>query len=324
MQLYIYLKYYHARLFARLLRHLKCSVDEELLRRNALQEKKLSPESLAEVALVVRPSTLLRWYRKLIAAKFDGSKARQAPGRPRISKEHERLILEVASGNPRWGAKRIQGALHHIGIFLSHQTIHNVLARNGLPPAAIRDGDSDWAQFMQRHLDLTVATDFFTIESLGLRGLITHYVLYSIDLKTRLIAIGGISTNPNEQWMVQVARNMTMEDNPFFDGKTILLHDRDSKYREAFRQVFKQQGVDPVKLPAFSPDLNAHAERWVESIKSECLRYLIPLGRGFIERAVTQYVLHYNIERARQGLNNSVLTPLKAPFNRDSPVKVSH
>lgn len=338
-------------LFARLLRFLKCSVDEELLHRNALLEaqvrellrqsekplrfplafkmeaaqlaKKLSPHSLEEVALVVRPSTLLRWYRKLVAAKFDGSQARTYPGRPRIKADTERLIIDMAL-NTGWGAERINGALSHLGIELCHQTILNVLKRNGLHPAPKRSKDISWTKFLAMHLDVTVATDFFTVEVFTARGLVTYYVLFFIDLGTRIVHIAGITANPNEQWMVQIARNLTMNDEPFFEGKKFLIHDRDSKYSKKFRKIFEHYGVKAIRLPPYSPNLNAFAERWVGSIKSECLERLILFGRGSLERAVQQYVMHYNFERTHQGKNNEILIDESLAADLESPVKVTH
>ena len=338
-------------LFARLVRYLKSSVDEELLHRNALLEaqlrellrqsekplrfpdafkieaaklaKKLTPQSLEEVALVVRPSTLLRWHRKLVAAKFDGSKARTYPGRPRIKPDTERLIVEMAI-NTGWGAERIKGALAHMGITLCHQTVLNVLKRNGLHPAPSRSKDLSWAQFIAMHRDVMVASDFFTAEVLTLRGLVTYYVLFFIDLGTRLVHVAGITANPNEQWMVQIARNLTMTGEPFFEGKRFLVHDRDSKYCRRFRQIFEEQGVKPIRLPPYSPNLNAFAERWVGSIKSECLDRLILIGKGSLERAVQQYVIHYNRERPHQGKDNEVLIGHLNAVDPNSPVTVTH
>lgn len=338
-------------LFARLLRYLKCSVDEELLHRNALLEaqvrellrqsekplrfplafkmevarlaKKVSRKSLEEIALVVRPSTLLRWYRELIAAKFDGSQARTYPGRPRIKPETERLIVDMAI-NTGWGAERIKGALAHMGIKLCHQTVLNVLKRNGLHPAPRRSKDVSWAKFLAMHFDVTVATDFFTAEVFTARGLVTYYVLFFIDLGTRVVQIAGVTANPNEQWMVQIARNLTMTDEPFFEGKRFLIHDRDTKYCKQFRKIFENHGVTIIRLPPYSPNMNAFAERWVQSIKSECLERLILFGRSSLERAVQQYVAHYNCERTHQGKNNAVLISESLPVDPDSPIEVTH
>lgn len=274
-------------------------------------------------ALVVRPSTLLRWYRKLVAAKFDGSKARSYPGRPRIKPETERLIVDMAL-NTGWGAERIKGALAHMGITLCHQTVLNVLKRNGLHPAPLRSKDASWKEFLASHMDVTVASDFFTAEVLAARGLCTLYVLFFIDLGSRVVHIAGITAHPDGQWMAQIARNFTMDGEPFFEGKRFLIHDRDSKYCKKFRKTFERQGIKTIRLPPYSPNLNSYAERWVGSIKSECLSHLILLGRGSLERAVQHYVAHYNAERTHQGKGNEVLVPQAHLVDPQAPIKVRH
>lgn len=339
-------------LFARIVRHLGCSVDEDLLQRNAILEaqvrelmrqikkplrfelpfkiemarlaKALSKASLQEVALVIRPSTIFRWYRQFVAAKSDGSKNRKGPGRPRIKPETERLIIEMAQRGHSWGAKRIQGALLHIGIKIAHQTVLNVLRRHGMNPVPKGGRQMTWSQFIAAHYDMLVATDFFTVEVLGPKGLTTLFALFFIDIKTRLIYFAGLTEHPNEAWMMQVARTMTMDGETFLHGKTILLHDGDGKYCKGFRRIFKQAGVAPLRLPPFSPNLNAFAERWIRSIKSECLQYFCPISKASIEHAIKQYVAHYNAERTHQGLHNQVLDPQDALKNTDGPIKVRH
>lgn len=269
--------------------------------------KQLTPEGLKDAAMIVKPSTVLRWYRTLVAAKFDGSTNRSYPGRPRIKPENEQLILEIASHNTSWGAKRIEGALAHIGITISHQTILDVLKRNGVHPSPIRRTEKTWAQFIAMHRDVTIATDFFSQEVLGLRGLTTYYILFFIDIASREVYIAGMTNHPNEAWMQQIARNITMADEPFFNGKQYVIHDRDSKYCASFRNTLRCAGIKPIKLPVLSPNLNAYAERWIRSIKTECLNHLILIGKGSLEKALKQYLAHYNQERTHQGLNNSVL-----------------
>ncbi len=339
-------------LYARIIRHLGVSVSEDLLQRQAILEaqvrelmrqskkplrfglpfkmemarlaKTLSKASLEEVALLVRPSTLLRWYREFVAAKSDGSKYRKGPGRPRIKPETERLILEMAQRGHSWGAKRIQGALLHVGIKIAHQTVLNVLRRHGMNPMPKGGRQMTWSQFIAAHYDMLLATDFFTVEVMGPKGLTTLFALFFIDVKTRLIYFTGLTEHPNEAWMMQVARTMTMDGEPFLLGKKVLLHDGDGKYCKGFRRIFKQAGVNPLKLPPFSPNLNAFAERWIRSIKSECLQYFCPVSKASIEYAIKQYVAHYNAERTHQGLDNQVLSPQDAPKNTDGPIKVSH
>jgi putative transposase len=141
---------------------------------------RLGRRVLAEVANVARPDTVLGWYRKLVARKFDGSKARRGPGRPRITREVERLIVRMANENRDWGYDRIVGALANLGYEVCDQTVDNVLRRHALPPAPERKRTTSWAAFIRMHLALLAGTDFFTAEVLTLRGLVTYYVLFFI------------------------------------------------------------------------------------------------------------------------------------------------
>ncbi len=271
--------------------------------------KKLGRKALDEVASVVRPETILAWPRRLIAKKFDGSKKRRSPGRPPIDKAIEDQILQSARENSSWGYDRIVGALSELGYTVSDQTVGNVLKRNGIVPAPERKKHTTWKQFIRSHMDVLVATDFFTTEVWTLGGLVTFYVLFFIELSTRRVHIAGITPNPDEKWMLQIARNETMAYWGFLDGKKYLIHDRDSKYCPAFLRIIKDSGVDLVKLPKRSPNLNCYAERWVLSIKPECLDRMIFFGEKSLRRAISQYVAHYHSERHHQSKGNKILFP---------------
>src|SRR5262245_22984951 len=172
---------------------------------------RLGRKVLGEVATVARPDTILAWYRKLVARKCDGSKARQGPGRPRVKLEVEQLIVRMASENRDWGYDRIVGALANLGYEISDQTVGNVLRRHALPPAPERKRTTTWPAFIRTHLALGAGTDFFTAEVLTLRGLVTYYVLFFMHLESRGVDIAGITIHPDEPWMKQIARNVTME-----------------------------------------------------------------------------------------------------------------
>src|SRR3974377_1405470 len=172
---------------------------------------RLGRKALAEVANVARPDTILAWYRKLVARKFDGSKSRRSPGRPRIKRAVEQLIVRMAKENRDWGYDRIAGALANLGYQVCDQTVGNVLQRHALPPAPERKHTTSWAAFIRMHLALLAGTDFFTAEVLTLRGLVTYYVLFFIHLESRRVDIAGITVHPDERWMQQIARNVTME-----------------------------------------------------------------------------------------------------------------
>ena len=200
--------------------------------RRALGEigHRLGRKVLADVATIARPDTILGWYRKLVARKFDGSKARRRSGRPRIKQEVEQLIVRMASENPGWGYDRIAGALANLGYEISDQTVGNVLRRHGLPPAPERKRTTSWTDFIRAHMELLAGTDFFTAEVLTLRGLVTYYVLFFIHLESRRVYVAGLTVHPTEAWMKQMARNATMDDCGALRDCRYLLHDRDTKY----------------------------------------------------------------------------------------------
>ena len=238
---------------------------------------RLGRKALGEVAATALPDTILAWYRRLIARKFDGSQARRAPGRPRIDGEVEQLIVRMADENRSWGYDRIVGALANLGHEISDQTVGNVLRRHGLPA---RKHTTTWAAFIRVHLAVLASTDFFTVEVLTLRGLVTYYVLFFIHLESRKVEIAGITIHPNEQWMQQMARNVTMEGCGTLRDCRYLLHDRDTKYTISFRAIIESGRVKTLPLPARRPNLNAYAERWVRSVKEECLSKIIVFGES--------------------------------------------
>jgi transposase InsO family protein len=271
--------------------------------------KKLGKQALAEVATIVTPDTILAWHRKLIARKFDGSQHRKAPGRPQIDKALEALVVRMAQENRSWGYDRIAGALTHLGYKISDQTVGNILKRHGIPPALARKTTTTWKEFIRTHLDVLVATDFFTAEVWTAVGLVTYYVLFFIHLASRKVHVAGITPHPDEQWMVQVARNVTMEEWGFLAPGQYLIHDRDGKYCPAFRHIIDEAGITRVPLPPRSPNLNAYAERWVRSVKEEALSRLILFGERSLQHALTEYLSHFHQERPHQGKGNVVLTP---------------
>ena len=152
---------------------------------------RLGRKALADVANTAKPDTILGWYRRLIARKFDGSKARRYPGRPRIAPELEDLVVRMAKENIDWGYDRIVGALANIGHILSDETVGNILRRHGIPPAPERKRSTTWTEFIRAHMAVLAGTDFFTVEVLTLRGLVTYYVLFFIHLESRTVEVAG-------------------------------------------------------------------------------------------------------------------------------------
>ncbi len=167
---------------------------------------RLGRKALADVANAAKPDTILGWYRRLVARKFDGSKQRRYPGRPRVEHELEELVVRMAQENPAWGYDRIVGALANLDYSVSDQTVGNILRRHGIPPAPQRKRTTTWKDFIRAHLDVLAATDFFTVEVITLRGLVTYYVLFFIHLESRKIDLAGVTVHPNEVWMKQIAR----------------------------------------------------------------------------------------------------------------------
>ena len=236
---------------------------------------KLGKQALKEVATIVTPDPILAWHRQLVAQKFDGSQQRQAPGRPTIGQELEALIVRIAREHRSWGYDRIVGALAHLGLTVSAQTVGNVLKRHGMAPAPERKMTTTWKECIRTHMDVLVATDFFTAEVWTLGGRVTYDGLFFIHLGSREIQIAGVTPHPNAQWMMQIARNVTMEEWGVLAPGEYLIHDRDGKYCPALHPLIDAAGVTRVPLPSRSPNLNAYAERWVRSVKEECLGRMI-------------------------------------------------
>ncbi|MDA1055196.1 MAG: integrase core domain-containing protein, partial [Planctomycetota bacterium] len=195
-----------------------------------------------------------------------------------------------------------------LGYSISDQTVGNILKRNGIAPSPERKKNTTWAEFIRRHKDVLWATDFFAAEIWTPLGLATFYVLFFIHTGTRKVVLGGITTSPNEAWMKQVARNVTGWDGNLKDAR-YLIHDRDTKFTATFDAVLESTGLQSVKLPARSPNLNAYAERFVRSIKTECLDDLILFGEKSLRHVVGEYIAHYHAERNHQGIENVIPFP---------------
>jgi putative transposase len=193
------------------------------------------------------------------------------------------------------------------------------LRRYNLTPAPERVRTTTWKEFIRAHMDVLAGTDFFTVEVLTWRGLVTYYVLFFIEVGSRRVSLGGITRHPDSGWMEQVARNATMQDTGYLNGCRYLLHDRDKKFCREFQKTLAAGGVECTPIPARSPNLNAHSERWVRSVKEECLSKLILFGDGSLRRVVSEYLQHYHQERNHQGKGNVLLFPASTPSNPGLP-----
>jgi putative transposase len=276
---------------------------------------------LQEVVAIATPDTVLRWYRRLIAEKFDGSIRRQQLGRPRVGEEIERLVVRMAEENPTWGYRRIQGALANLGHRIDKITVRNILRRHHLEPAPQRrKAGMSWQQFLKIHWNVLAATDFFTVEVATWHGLVTYYVLVVMELSTRSVHIAGITPHPTDAFMTQCARQLTDHVDGFLLDKRYLIHDRDTKFTQVFDAFLKGSGVDPLVLPSRSPNLNAHCERFVRSIKEEALDHMVMLGEQALSYAIHQYLAHYHTERNHQGLDNRLIAREGAVGGQTGPV----
>lgn len=238
-------------------------LNDDQRRRLAEKAKAAGKKALLTIDTIVTPDTLLRWHRQLIAQKW--TFGHKAPGRPPIAKEVAELVVKLARENPTAGYDRLVGMVANLGHELSDNTVKNILKQHGLEPAPLRQKTSNWKAFLQAHWGTIAAADFFTTEVWTPRGLITFYVLFVIDLASRRVQIGGITTQPDGPWMAQVARELSGFDG-FLSGKSYLLIDRDTKYTDQFHRILRDAGVKPLVLPAASPNLNAYAERFVRTI----------------------------------------------------------
>ena len=273
-------------------------------RRLAAKGKPLGRRVLRRIATIVTPDTILAWHRRLIAAKWTFS--RKSVGRPGVMKEVRRLIVEMAEDNPSWGYARIQGALKHLDHRVARSTIAKTLKEHGIQPAP--DRPMSWATFVRSHAHLIAAADFFTTEVWTARGLVTHYTLVVIDIATRRVQIAGTTTNPISAWMEQVARNLTDCEDGFLAGKRFLIIDRDSIFSPAFKSIVGSSGVEVLLTAYQAPNMNAYAERFVRSIKAECLEQMIFLGQKSLDRAIHEFVEHYHDERSHQGIGNRIVS----------------
>jgi transposase InsO family protein len=273
----------------------------------------LGRKQLKDTATIATPDTLLRWYKRLIADKFDGSTKRKGPGRPRVPEDVEQLVMRMAQENPTWGYRRIQGALANLGHLIDRITVCNILRRHHIDPAPKRsEAGMSWSKFLKLHWEVLTATDFFTVEVATWQGLVTYYVLVVMELSTRRVEIAGITPHPNAAFMQQCVRQLTDHFDGLLLGKRYLLHDRDSKFTAAFDAMLRDSGVEPVVLLPQSPNLNAHCERFVRSIKEEALNRMIFIGEASLRYALTQYLSHYHAERNHQGLDNELIAPASA------------
>ena len=234
---------------------------------------------------VVSPKTLVRWHRELVRRKWSYQRRRQ--GRPPIDPGVREVVLRLGRENPRWGCVRIQGELRKLGIQVGATTIRAILRAAGVGPSPRREGPS-WSEFLRAQAQGIIACDFFTVETVRLQ---TLYVLFWIEHGSRRVRLAGITANPDCAWVTQQARNLAVEQQ--VASNRFLIHDRDAKFCGPFDAIFASEGVRVIETPLRAPRANAIAERWVRSVRHECLDHLLILGRRHLEHVLREYLAHY-------------------------------
>jgi putative transposase len=298
----------------------KLRFNDDQRRRLAAKAKQIGLQRLKEIAAIATPRTLLAWHQRLIAQKYD-SRGKRSPGRPLTAVELRTLILRMAVENRTWGYTRIQGALQNLGHEMGRGTIAKVLKEAGVDPAPDRQKRSTWKEFLRTHWDVLAAADFFSVEMWTVLGLVRYHVFFLVRLATREIHIAGIIPEPQGRWMKQMARNLTDGMDGFLNGCRYLIHDRASLFSAEFRMILQAAGVESIRLPARSPNLNAFAERFVRTLKESCLDRIVLIGDASLHRATAQFVLHYHAERNHQGLRNKIIRPEFTPFPTAGAIK---
>jgi putative transposase len=264
---------------------------------------------------VVRPETVLAWHRQLVTGKARRW-GRKSSGRPPTPAKIRELVVRLARENPRWGYLRIRGELLKLGHNVPATTIRDILRRSGIGPAPRRDGLS-WSEFLRRQASSILAADFFTVYTLWGRVV---YVLFVIELSTRKVHLAGCTTNPNNAWVTQQARNFVMSVDVRVEPVRFLIHDRDAKFTALFDDVFHTEGVEILRTPIRSPRANAVAERWVKTVRTECLDWLLIAGRRHLNEVLRIYVEHYNRARPHRGLDLTIPDSPSTAANEPAPL----
>jgi transposase InsO family protein len=251
---------------------------------------------------IVTPGTLLRWHKRMVAARWRQPKP---PGRPAVSDELVALILRLARENRRWGVVRIQGELRRLGHRLAASTIRKILRSNRIPPPALRD--DTWHTFIRAHARTLLATDFFHVDCAV--SLTRLYVFFVIELESRRVHLLGITEHPTAAWATQLARELAWTIEETGGRFTHLIRDRDAKFTDAFDAVFTSIGIDIVKTAPQTPRMNAYAERFVRTARAECTDRMLIAGQRHLRTVLDEFIEHYNTGRSHQGTGMALRAP---------------
>ncbi|MCK4886568.1 MAG: integrase core domain-containing protein, partial [Planctomycetes bacterium] len=280
-------------------------LNDKQRRRLAILGRKVGRGVLSKVCCAFSPDTILLWHCKLVAHKYNGSKNRGKGGRPRISDYLRQLIIYMAKNNKHLGGKTLHGYLKYLGIKVSPSTINRILREHGIEPCPDRPERTTWNEFIRREWDSLAAIDFFQKEIWTIKGLVKCMVLVVIDYKTRKVEIAGIIPQAHGGWMKQIARNLTDPIDGFLKDKKYLIHDQDPLFTEAFKEILKAGGITCKKTSVASPNMTPFVERFIRSIKHECLNKMLIFGEKHLKYCVSEYMEHYHTERPHQGIGNN-------------------
>jgi putative transposase len=257
---------------------------------------RLLPPPLRQLRLV-SPRTLLRWHAQLVARRW--TYPRQRPGRPATAEAIRAMVLRMARENPRWGYRRIQGELVGLGHTLAASTVWRILKSAGLDPAPRRSGPT-WRQFLSAQAHAILAVDFTHVDTVSLRRL---YILVVIEHDRRRVHLGGITAHPTGAWVVQQARNLFVELGDRADRFEFLIRDRNSKFSAAFDAVFTGADIRTIRTPVRAPRANAIAERFIGTLRRECLDHMLITGTRHLDVVLREYIRHYNVHRPHRSLH---------------------
>ncbi len=263
---------------------------------------------LNEVMLLFKPETVLKWHRELVRRKWTFHHVKRRAGQAALDPEVEALIVQLALDDPRLGYKKLVGELRKLGYRVGRSTVRDILKRHHIQPAPERRrSGSNWRTFLNSHKAQLLATDFFTVETVWLQ---TVYVLFFIELNTRQVHLAGCTTRPTSAWVTQQARQLVWElhDSPQ-SPKHFLIHDRDTKFSASFDAIFVSEGIAIVLTPPQAPNANAFAERWIRSVREECMDHLLIFSQRSLYRVLTEYLDYYNRARPHQGLAQQTPIP---------------